>query len=135
MGFIVVRVLTVLLHDTLPLQLRDWSTEAAAQSPANGALFGIAGAVIFLSWLVALVGLFCLQKWARWICLFSVVAGYADMTLSGPVVSHEVTGAVDGPFAVLSSVTLALAFFTTALDPRPQAAPGISADVRAAPGP
>lgn len=129
-----IRVLTVLLHDTLPVQLRDWSTAAAAQSPANGALFGTVGAVIFLSWLAALAGLFCLQKWARSVFLFSVVAGYAYMTLNGPVVSDGITGAADGLFAVVSGVTLALAYFTNALDSRSQANPCVPADVRDAPG-
>jgi len=91
-------------------------------------LMDVFGIIIFVSWLVALVGLFRLKRWARWVFLFSVLSGYAYMPFSGPTVAHGLASAADGIFAILSGVTLGLAFFTEALPPRLRAAPNGSTD-------
>jgi hypothetical protein len=109
LSFITDVALTVLLHNSLPAQLKDWhATESSGWINAFGA-------VVLVSWVVASVGLLRLRRWAAWAYLCSVISAYTLMPFCGPVGSHGVTGAINGVFDVLSGVTLALAFFTGVL--------------------
>jgi hypothetical protein len=116
-------VADLLLHGSLPAQLRDWRAPKP-ERVSSVLLFGGAGALVFFSWAAALVGLLRLRRWAAWLFLISLVSGYAYMALTGPTVAHGVASAINGLSAVLSGMVLALAFFSEALKPDLRAEPG-----------
>jgi hypothetical protein len=117
--------LTLLLHDSLPAQLRDWrSAEVGQAASASGIFVNVLGATVIISGVVASIGLFRLRRWAGWLYMFSVVLGYALMPFSGPVVAHGLNGALSGAFSLVSGMVLALAFFTDALKSSLRVEPG-----------
>jgi hypothetical protein len=121
--FLTGSVVGFLLHGSLPPQLRDWHAPRP-ERVSSVLLLGGAGALVFFSWVAALVGLLRLKRWAAWLFLFSLVSGYAYVALTGPTVAHGVASAIDGVSAVLSGMVLALAFFSNALRPDLRAEPG-----------
>ncbi len=106
---------TILLHDYLPAQLRDWHAADSGQVSASGILLNTMGAAVVVGGAVASIGLFRLRRWAAWLFLISLVLGYGLMPFTGPVVSHGLSGALSGLFAVVSGMVLSLALFTDAL--------------------
>jgi uncharacterized membrane protein (DUF2068 family) len=110
-------ILSLVLEKLLPQPLQAWvlaEAERDAVTPGELMLL-VAGVALLGMMLVSSVGLLCLQRWAAWLYLATVVTGTLFVALMGPTVEHGVTGAVDDLASVVSGVVVGLAFFSTAL--------------------
>ena len=115
--FVVGIALTLLLHNSLPPQLRDWRAAEPVHAPSVflviiTLMFGL----VFISGIVASIGLLLLKRWAAWLFLYNAVLAYSLMACYGPTVEHGAASAVNGAFSVFTGLILGVAFFTDALN-------------------
>jgi hypothetical protein len=109
-------VLGLALESWLPGPLQEWlAAEADTDLTLDDGMLAAFGLLLLLSSIVASVGLFCLQRWAAWLFLFNVLAGYLLLLRTGPIIMHPVEATVDEIATLFSGLVLGLAFFTDAL--------------------
>ncbi len=111
------------LQDALPPLLAEWLAQEDARDPtADEVLLGFVFVPILVGYLVAMVGLFLLQPWARWVYLGITVVVIPLSLLLGPTVQHALEATADGLATTLGGIVIGIAFFSGALE-RPPGGP------------
>jgi hypothetical protein len=113
-------ILSFALEDYLPAPLREYLDAEAKQDFGTLDTLVLAGGLgLILVSLVASICLFLLQKWARWLYLGTLVAGYVFVALTGPEVEHAYTHVLGDLTVLASGVVLAISFCTKVFDKPP----------------
>jgi len=114
-------ILSFVLQDRLPEGLQAWLNEDFERDMEayEAVILSISFAAI-LSWIVASVGLFMLQRWGAILFLISWAVFLILNPFTGPVVEHPLSATLWAIADILTGVVLGLAFFSDALGPKPQ---------------
>ena len=72
-AFVLGTGLELALNSSLPPQLRDWRPDTETRSFVSALAYSGTGLIVCVFWIVALVGLLRLKRWAAWLYLFSVL--------------------------------------------------------------
>ena len=106
-------VLSSMLEGHLPLPLREWlNASEEVDLTAGDVAFGLIALLMLALMIVALVGLFFIQRWARWLYLGGLLALYILAMFLGPTVEHAVADVVADISTLVEGVILGIVFFT-----------------------
>ncbi len=110
-----------LLQDQLPPPLAEYLAQEDRREPTVGELALLALVLPALgAHFVAIVGLYLLQPWARWVYLFVLVLFVPVGLMLGPTVEHVVQTALAELEYTLSGLVLGIAFFSDLFQGRDQ---------------
>jgi len=99
-------VVSVVTEGMLPSQLREYAAAQAAALPSSGTLVGCL--ILLSAWVAAVVGLYRLKPFGRWLFLLTLVVGLAVTPALGPYVDsgwgqsfYQATFVLDGLLVAL----------------------------------
>jgi uncharacterized membrane protein len=119
-GLIIATIATsFLLESALPSPLRQYVQAESERdlTPADLAV-AIGGILIVAMTVVATIGLFLFQRWARPLYLVTTLASFGVVLLAGASVEHAVSETLGELAVLVSGVILGIIYFTNSLEPQ-----------------
>lgn len=98
----------------LPESLLAWQ-DTQAELSVNEVIFLLLYIQLIVPWLVAVIGLLCLRRWAAWLYLVVFLLTTAFSPFTGPTVEPALVTTLSYVASVFSGMVIALAFFTDSL--------------------